>query len=91
VKPYSPPKLSELPPRSGEACAAIEAYIVKNGYAPTYSHACFQHDVACVQAMLEAGLIEKAPLYEGGPLVKVLLTEKGAAVAALYRDARRRS
>lgn len=62
-----------------QVCRYVRHYRAKNGYAPT------REDVGCDSAffdlLVEGGVLEVLPLYEGGPPIGVVLTDKGLRVA----------
>ena len=53
----------------------VAHYRAKNGYAPRPGLLCCSADE--VEALVRNGVIEICPLYEGGPPVCVVLTDKG--------------
>ena len=62
-----------------EVCRYIRHYRQKNGYAPRRGECgCSE---AFIDQLVENGIVEVLPLYEGGPPVGVVLTEKGARMA----------
>ena len=64
-------------------CRYIRHYHQKNGYAPT-PEMC-HCSIAFIGQLVRNGVVEVRPLYEGGPLVKVVLTEKGQRMANTER------
>ena len=68
-----------------EICRRIQRYVQKNGYSPKRDE--LEH--WCAPAFLELlvlnEVVELVPLYDGGPLVCVVLTPKGARMAARER------
>lgn len=66
-----------------EVCRYIRHYREKNGYAPG------RRECICSEAyldqLIENGVVKVLPLYEGGPPVGVVLTEKGAQMAERRR------
>ena len=60
-------------------CKYVKHYTQKNGYSPK------RGDVGCTEDELDAlvknGVLEICPLYEGGPLINVVLTDKGARMS----------
>jgi len=66
-----------------EVCRHIRHYTQKNDYAPARTMC------GCSEGFLDQlvtnGVVEVLPLYEGGPPVKVVLTEKGFRMATSER------
>ena len=69
-------------------CRHIQHYQAKNGYAPE-PEMC-HCSIAFIGQLVRNGVVEVLPLYEGGPPVKVWLTEKGLRMANTERKAARR-
>jgi hypothetical protein len=60
-------------------CRYVRHYHAKNGYAPRVSELpCGEEYARQLQAN---GIIDVLPLYDGGPPVGVVLTEKGLRMA----------
>lgn len=60
-------------------CRYVRHYHAKNGYAPNREMCGCSSEF--FDQLVENGVIEVLPLYEGGPPVGVVLTEKGARMA----------
>ena len=71
-------------PDAYSVCWYIRHYYEKNGYLPLRSQlpGC---DAAYVDKLVTNGVIEVLPYYEGGPPLRVVLTEKGRRMAARER------
>lgn len=67
-----------------EICRFVKRYTEKNGCLPTVSQL---GEDAPVAQLVSNGVVELRSLYEGGPAIKVALTDKGMRMA---RDTRRR-
>lgn len=69
-------------------CRYVRHYHAKNGYAPRRA------DLACSQEVFDAlvanGVLEVLPLYEGGPPIAIVLTEKGERLADTQQLRKRR-
>ena len=67
---------------NGDAYAVarfVRRYQQKNGYAPSPRECgCTDADTAL---LVKNGVIELLPLYEGGPAIRVALTDKGHRMA----------
>jgi len=61
-------------------CRYVRHYLTKNGYAP--SRGMCGCSVEFVDQLAANGVVEVLSLYEGGPPIKVVLTEKGQRMAA---------
>lgn len=67
-------------------CRHVRHYHAKNGYAPRLPElGCSVEEAA---ALIRNGIIEVLPLYEGGPAVGVVLTDKGFRMAQERRKTR---
>jgi len=66
--------------RARELCRYVRHYQAKNGFAPVRA------TLGCTDAELTQlallRLVELVPLYEGGPPVKIHLTDKGLRCAS---------
>ncbi len=62
-----------------EVCRRVKRYHEKNGYAPKRSE--LGCDDAYVDALVKNGVIELRDLYDGGPKICVVLTDKGMRMA----------
>jgi len=60
-------------------CRYIRHYHEKNDYAPARTMCGCSEEF--LDQLVTNGVVEVLPLYEGGPPVKVVLTEKGARMA----------
>jgi hypothetical protein len=67
-------------------CRHIQHYYSKNGYAPAPEM--LHCSIAFLGQLITNGVVEMLPLYESGPLVKVVLTDKGLRMANTERKAR---
>jgi hypothetical protein len=67
-----------------KVCRYVQHYYAKNGYLPGRGECGCSAEF--MDQLIVNGVVELIPLYEGGPLVKVILTEKGSRMA----DQRRR-
>ncbi len=70
------------------ACKYIRHYHAKNGYAPRRGDVpdCTDADI---DKLVENDIIEILPLYEGGPKLGIVLTDKGRRMANEQSRARR--
>ena len=66
-----------------EICRYVKRYHEKNGYAPTLEM--LNCDAAFADLLVNNGIIEVRPLYEGGRPIKVFLTDKGMRMATAER------
>ena len=66
-----------------EICRFVRRYQAKNGYAPKRAELGCAPE--CLELLVLNEVVELLPLYEGGPLVCVVLTPKGARMAAKDR------
>jgi hypothetical protein len=64
-------------------CRYIAHYHAKNGYALRVG--CLGCVMEYEEKMVANGIIERLPLYEGGPPVAVVLTDKGLRMASAQR------
>ena len=70
-------------PDAYSICRYIQRYHWKNGYAPGLPlPGC---DAAYVDKLVKNGVVQVLPLYQGGPPIRVVLTEKGRRMAARSR------
>lgn len=71
-----------------EVCAYLKHYIEKNGYALKRADLldCTDEEV---DKMVANGILELRPLFDGGPLICVCLTEKGRRMAVEQNNGRR--
>ncbi len=75
-----------MPTDAYEICRRVQQYVQKNGYSPKRDELTARW---CTLKFLELlvlnDVVSLVPLYEGGPLVCVVLTPKGARMAARDR------
>jgi sulfur relay (sulfurtransferase) DsrC/TusE family protein len=74
-------------PDAYEVCAFVRHYYRKNGYLPTVEMLGVTREY--LDQLVENGIVNIIPLYEGGPPTKVVLTEKGATMADKKAERRR--
>jgi hypothetical protein len=66
--------------REKELCRYVRHYHAKNGYAPDRGTlGCTPVELSELEARR---LVEVYPLYEGGPRIKIVLTDKGLKLAS---------
>lgn len=70
---------------SYELCRKIRHYSQKNGYAPKRDELAHWCAPEFLELLVLNDVVSLVPLYEGGPLVCVVLTPKGARMAAKDR------
>jgi hypothetical protein len=69
-------------------CRHVAHYRARNGYAlRTGQLGC---DAEYEEKLVTNGVIKRLPIYEGGPEVEVVLTDKGRRMASEERPRRRR-
>ena len=67
-------------------CRHIRHYHEKNGYAPRRSElGCSEEEV---EMLIQNGILQILSLYEGGPMVGVVLTDKGHSMSQKRRRTR---
>jgi sulfur relay (sulfurtransferase) DsrC/TusE family protein len=71
-----------------EVCRYVRHYFEKNGYAPNREVLHAHTPALFLEQLIENGIIRELPLYEGGPPVLVVLTEKGHQMATAKRRRR---
>jgi hypothetical protein len=67
-----------------DVCRYVQHYWRKNGYGPDTTGL----EPFFVEQLVQNGIIEVLPLYEGGPPVAMVLTEKGTRMANTERRRR---
>ena len=69
-----------------EICRRVQQYVQKNGYSPKRDELTARWcEPAFLELLVLNEVVELLPLYESGPLVCVVLTPKGARMAARER------
>jgi hypothetical protein len=67
-------------------CRHVRHYHEKNGFAPLRSELGCSEEEA--EALIRNGILQVLPLYEGGPPIVVVLTDKGYRMAQEKRKAK---